>query len=60
VKGFLDLLAQIDVAQYQEVSVSTFKFKGSREVKNSERSINYDARSFGSSRGKGKSALAVV
>jgi hypothetical protein len=60
VNGFLDLLAQIDVAQHQEVSVSTPKFKGSREVKNLECSINYDARGFGFSRGKGKSALVVV
>jgi len=60
VNGFLDLLAQIDVTQHQEVLVSTPKFKGSREVKNLECSINFDARSFGSSRGKGKSALAVV
>jgi hypothetical protein len=53
-------MAQIDVTQYQEVSVSTPKFKGSREVKNLECSINYDARGFGFSRGKGKSALVVV
>jgi hypothetical protein len=36
VNGFLDLLAQIDVAQHQEVSVSIPKFKESREVKNLE------------------------
>jgi hypothetical protein len=59
-KGFLDLLAQIDVAQHQEVSMSTPKSKRSRDVKNFECLINYDARSFGSRRGKGKSALAVV
>jgi hypothetical protein len=47
VRGFLDLLAQIDVAQHQEVSVSTPKFKGSREVKNLVCLINYDARAKG-------------
>jgi hypothetical protein len=46
-KGFLDLLAQIDVAQHQEVSMSTPKSKRSRDVKNFECLINYDARSFG-------------
>jgi len=56
----LDLLAQVNEAKRQEVSVSTLKFKGSREVKNLECSINYDARGFGFSRGKGKSALVVV
>jgi hypothetical protein len=35
-------------------SVSSSKFKGSREVKNLECSINYDARGLGSSRGKAK------
>jgi hypothetical protein len=60
VNGFLDLLAQIDVAQHQEVSVSIPKFKESREVKNLECLINYDARGFCSSQGKCKSALAVV
>jgi hypothetical protein len=34
VKVFLDLFSQTDVAQHQEVSISTPKFKGSREVKN--------------------------
>jgi hypothetical protein len=34
VKGFLDLLAQIDVVQHQEVLVSTPKFRGSKEMKN--------------------------
>jgi hypothetical protein len=48
------------VAQYQEVLVSTLKSKGSRDVKNLECSINYDARGFGYRRGKGKSAIAVV
>jgi hypothetical protein len=60
VKVFLDLLARVDVARHQEVLVSMPKFKWSREVKNLECSINYDARGFGFNRGKGKSALAVV
>lgn len=59
-KGFLDLLAQIDVAQHQEVSISISKSKWSREMKNFECLINYDARGFGSRRGKGKSALVVM
>jgi hypothetical protein len=33
VRGFLDLLAQIHVAQHQAVSVSTPKFKWSRGEK---------------------------
>jgi hypothetical protein len=57
VKGFLDFMAQIDVEQRQEASVSTSKFRGSREVKNLECSINYDARGFGSNRGKARGPL---
>jgi hypothetical protein len=60
VKGFLELLAHVDEEQRQEVSISTPKFKGSREVKNLDCSINYDARGFGSSRAKHKSAIAVM
>jgi hypothetical protein len=41
----------------QEAAVSTSKFKGSREVKNLECTINYDARGFGSSRGKARGPL---
>jgi hypothetical protein len=59
-KGFLDLLAQVDEEQHQEVSVSTPKFKGSIEVKNSECSTKHDARGFGSNRGKGKRAIVVM
>jgi hypothetical protein len=33
VKGFFNLLAQVDEAQRQEISVSTPKFKGSRGEK---------------------------
>jgi hypothetical protein len=44
----------IDAEHRLEASVSASKFKGSREVKNLECSINYDARGFGSSRGKAK------
>jgi hypothetical protein len=49
VNDFLELLAQVDEELRQEVSVSTPKFKGSRGMKNSECSINYDVGGFGSS-----------
>jgi hypothetical protein len=52
VKGFLDFMTRIDAEHRLEASVSSSKFKGSREVKNLECSINYDARGLGSSRGK--------
>jgi hypothetical protein len=54
VKGFLDFMTLIDAEHRLEASVSASKFKGSHEVKNLECSINYDARGFGSSRGKAK------
>jgi hypothetical protein len=54
VKGFLDFMTLIDAEHRLEASISASKFKGSREVKNLECSINYDARGFGSSRGKAK------
>jgi hypothetical protein len=57
VKSFLNLIAQVDEEQRQEVSVSTLKIKESREEKNLECSINYDARSFEFSRGKAKGPL---
>jgi hypothetical protein len=57
VKGFLDFMAQVTVEQRQEAPVSTSKFKRSREVKNLECTINYDARGFGSSRGKARGPL---
>jgi hypothetical protein len=57
VKGFLDFMAQVDAEQRQEGPVSTFKFKGSREVKNLECTINYDARGFGFSRSKARGPL---
>jgi len=50
-------MAQIDQEQRQEFSVSTSKFKGSREVKNLECSINYDVRGFSSSWGKARGPL---
>jgi hypothetical protein len=53
-KDFWDLMSKIDEEQLQEFSVSTPKFKQSREVKNLECSINYDVRGFGSSRGKAR------
>jgi hypothetical protein len=56
-KGFWDLMSKIDEEQLQEFLVSTPKFKGSREVKNLECSINYDVRSFGSSQGKAREPL---
>jgi hypothetical protein len=54
VNDFLDFMALIDEEHCREPSVSTYKFKGSREVQNLECSINYNARGFGSSRGKAK------
>lgn len=54
VKGFLDFMTLIDAGHRLKAPVSSYKFKGSREVKNLECSINYDARGFGSSRGKAK------
>jgi hypothetical protein len=59
-KGFLDFLTLVDEEQHQEIPVSASKPKGSRELKNLECSINFDARGVGSSRGKGKRALAVL
>lgn len=50
-KDLLDFIALIDEEHRQEAPISTSKFKMSREVKNLECSINYDARDFGSSRG---------
>jgi hypothetical protein len=52
VKDFLDFMALIDEEHRQEALISTSKFKGSHEAKNLECSINYDARGFGSSRGR--------
>jgi hypothetical protein len=54
VKCFLDFMTVIDAEHCLEAPVSSHKFKGSREVKNLECSINYDARGFSSSRGKAK------
>jgi len=54
VKGFLDFMTLIDAEHRLEAPVSSCKFKGGCEVKNLECSINYDARGFGSSRGKAK------
>jgi hypothetical protein len=50
-EGFLDFLTLVDERQN---SVSTPKNKGNREVKNLECLINFDARSVGSSRVRGK------
>lgn len=54
---FLDFMAQIDAEHRLEAPAPTPKFKGCREVKNLECTINYDARSFGSSRGKARGPL---
>jgi hypothetical protein len=54
VNGFLDFMTLIYVEHRLEASVSSSKFKGSREVKNLECSINYDVRGCSSSRGKAK------
>jgi len=56
-KAFLDFMALIDAEHRVEALVSTPKFKGCREVKNLECTINYDARGFGSSRGKARGPL---
>jgi hypothetical protein len=57
-KGFLDFLTLVEEGQRQEVSVFAPEQKGKRELKNLECSINFDARGVGSSRIKGKRALA--
>jgi hypothetical protein len=44
----------IDAEHRLEAPVSSSKFKGSCEIKNIECLINYDAKGFGSSRGKAK------
>jgi hypothetical protein len=59
VKGFLDFMTLIDAEYHLEASVSSSKFKGNREVKNLECSINYDARGCGSSRGKAKQPIVM-
>jgi hypothetical protein len=56
-KAFLDFMALIDAEHRLEAPVPTPKFKGCREVKNLECTINYDARGFGSSRGKARGPL---
>jgi hypothetical protein len=60
VKGFLDVMAQVDEGQRLEVPVSTPKIKVKRELKNLECDINFNARSLCSSRGKSKRTLAVM
>lgn len=56
-KDFLDFMALFDAEHRLEAPVSTLKFKGCREVKNLEYTINYDVRGFGSSRGKARGPL---
>jgi hypothetical protein len=55
-KCFLDLLTLIDEGQ----CISAPKPKGSRQVKNLECSINFDATGVRSSQSKGKRAFAVL
>jgi hypothetical protein len=59
-KCFLDLLTLIDEGQRQDDHISAPKPKWSRQVKNLECSINFDATSVCSSRSKGKRALVVL
>jgi hypothetical protein len=56
-KGFLDFLTLVDERQHQEILVSAFKPKESRELKCS---INFDARGVGYSQGKGERALTLL
>jgi hypothetical protein len=56
-KAFLDFMTLIDAEHRLEAPVPTPKFKGCREVKNLECTINYDARGFGSNRGKARGPL---
>jgi hypothetical protein len=60
---FLNPLAQVDQGMRHEVPnpiPPSPKLIGSRELKNLECSINFDARSHGSSQGKSKKALVVM
>ena len=60
---FLNLLAQVHQGMRHEVPnpiPPSPKLKGSRELKNLECSINFDARSHGPSQGKSKKALVVM
>jgi len=54
---FLDFMALIDAEHRLEAPISIPKFKGCREVKNLECTINYDTKGFGSSRGKVRGPL---
>lgn len=56
-QAFLDFMALIDAEHRLEAPVPSPKFKGCREVKNLDCTINYDARGFGSSRGKARGPL---
>ena len=58
--GFLNLMAQVDKGQRHEIPDSTPKFKGRRELKNLECSINFDAMDCGSCQGKSKKDLVVM
>jgi hypothetical protein len=46
-KGFLDFLTLVGERQRQEIPISASKPKGTRESKNLECSINFDARGVG-------------
>jgi hypothetical protein len=57
---FLEFLTLIDEGPCQEDPASILKTKESREVKNLECSINFDARGVRSSRDKGKRTIDVM
>jgi len=59
-KGFLDFLTFINEGQCQEDLASIPKPKGSREVKDSEFSINFEARGVRSCQGKCKRTIDVM
>jgi hypothetical protein len=56
-KDILDFMALFNAEHRLEDPVSIPKFKRSREVKNLDCTINYDARGFGSKRGKARGLL---
>jgi hypothetical protein len=53
-------MTQVVERQHLGVLVSTPKVKRNRELHNLECYISYDARGFGSTRGKSKRALAMM
>jgi len=59
-KSFLEFLTLINEGQCQEGLASLPKPKGSKEVKNLECSINFNARGVHSCRDKGKKTIVVI